>query len=230
MSVVLRCDHREKNAKELLRHEDIKWELLELGDFVIDIDGVPRVVIERKTLPDLAASVKDGRYKNQKIRLLEQFSISCLFYVIEGNVTYNDCNGVLINGISYGALQGCIINTMIRDGIKIFFTNDSTETCELVCKIYERMKKDPSKYCNSSSGISVSTGKRKIASKHECYIAQLCQIPGISNITACAIAQKYPTMLQLITNSSKLGFDDVKIGKKSLSKSLIQRLHEFLYD
>ena len=32
------------------------------------------IIIERKTVEDLAASIKDGRYREQKARLLKHFS------------------------------------------------------------------------------------------------------------------------------------------------------------
>ena len=41
-----------------------------LGDVIIcDDDGSERMIIERKTLNDLAASIKDGRYEEQGYRL-----------------------------------------------------------------------------------------------------------------------------------------------------------------
>ena len=46
-------------------------EPLHIGDIIIcDDDGVELVLIEGKTLNDLASSIKDGRYKEQKYRLL----------------------------------------------------------------------------------------------------------------------------------------------------------------
>jgi hypothetical protein len=40
------------------------------GDIVITVDGVPLLLIERKTDADLVASIKDGRQRSQKVRML----------------------------------------------------------------------------------------------------------------------------------------------------------------
>ena len=43
---------------------------LPLGDIIIcDDKGTEKLIIERKTLSDLAASIRDGRYKEQKVGL-----------------------------------------------------------------------------------------------------------------------------------------------------------------
>jgi len=55
----------------ITKFKDIKLvsETLPLGDIIIN-DGINDcIIIERKTLSDLAASIKDGRYEEQSYRL-----------------------------------------------------------------------------------------------------------------------------------------------------------------
>ena len=69
-------DNREQKIKQKLTVEKypfISYENLELGDILVKYDNELLLIIERKTLSDLASSVKDGRYKQQKIRLLNNF-------------------------------------------------------------------------------------------------------------------------------------------------------------
>ena len=40
-----------------------------LGDIIICDEEVDKIIIERKTLYDLAASIRDGRYAEQSFRL-----------------------------------------------------------------------------------------------------------------------------------------------------------------
>ena len=54
---------------------------LPLGDVLLPRSGA---VVERKTLEDLAASIKDGRWREQRTRLLE--SGAPVFYIVEGVV------------------------------------------------------------------------------------------------------------------------------------------------
>ena len=45
-------------------------ENLPLGDIIIcDNEGNEKIIVERKSLADLAASIRDGRYKEQSFRL-----------------------------------------------------------------------------------------------------------------------------------------------------------------
>jgi len=42
---------------------------LDIGDIII-YNGSYKLIIERKTINDLVSSIKDGRYREQKMRLL----------------------------------------------------------------------------------------------------------------------------------------------------------------
>lgn len=65
---------------------------LSVGDFLWVIDSKPRgtlvldYIIERKLADDLAASISDGRYKQQKYRL-KNSGISNCYYIYEGHPT-----------------------------------------------------------------------------------------------------------------------------------------------
>jgi len=84
-------DQRENKIKNLLEEdENIEYTNLDLGDFVFKIKDEIVLIIERKTVEDLAASIKDGRYREQKSRLLANFSKHQILYIIEGNVTKNN--------------------------------------------------------------------------------------------------------------------------------------------
>jgi ERCC4-type nuclease len=62
-------------------------EVLPLGDFIIkDDDDRTLAIVERKSLADLLASIKDSRYEERSYRLSnsDEFSPSQVIYVIEG--------------------------------------------------------------------------------------------------------------------------------------------------
>lgn len=62
---------------------------LNIGDFVWLLDGkVLNYIIERKKADDLASSIIDGRYKEQKYRL-KMSNIKNVFYLFEGHATTN---------------------------------------------------------------------------------------------------------------------------------------------
>jgi len=88
----LLIDNREpKGLKELLgvRLKNTEIGNLDIGDFIIKNDNDETVMIfERKSISDLIASIKDGRYNEQSFRL-SQFPLNnhFIYYIIEGNLT-----------------------------------------------------------------------------------------------------------------------------------------------
>ena len=131
-------DNREKYLIKALDNLNTKYkkENLELGDIVFKYDNKIALLIERKTLDDLSASIRDGRYKEQKVRLLNtNINKINIMYLIEGNFN----NKSKINGMSSDSLLGSIANTMFRDNIRVYMTNNLTETCNLLLKINKNL-------------------------------------------------------------------------------------------
>ena len=104
--VILLMDVREMNGagkkkqmEGLLRSVGVKYEQrnLHLGDmmWIVRRPGTTGeenelaldYVAERKTVPDLVASVTDGRYEEQKYRLRKQNIVRQVIYLLEGNIS-----------------------------------------------------------------------------------------------------------------------------------------------
>ena len=91
-------DDREHTLMKLLvalkRDYGYNYELisnkLDLGDIIISTnEGEELMIIERKSLNDLASSIKDGRYAEQSYRLngCSQHNHN-IVYLVEGNFTF----------------------------------------------------------------------------------------------------------------------------------------------
>lgn len=193
-------DNRETACLAYLGNHSNQFDVkpLDIGDFVFsDEDGVIRFLFERKTLGDMVASVKDGRYSEQKSRLLgyraEHPSVY-LAYILESSeysflpdFTYR--NGSVTNK----TMTGMLINTSLRDGIFIWFTRNVQETCELLLNIHRRLVESPEKYLKiDSKNYESNAGKINVKKKINndtrfCFISQLACIPGISNKKAIMI-------------------------------------------
>jgi ERCC4-type nuclease len=76
-------DNRERDILNIL--SDFKTANLDHGDIMITHNSQVFAIFERKTLSDLAASIKDGRYHNQKKSLLESYDANKLYYIISSN-------------------------------------------------------------------------------------------------------------------------------------------------
>lgn len=187
MGVRMKIDHRESKIKALINKESvtcpIEFENMEHGDIIIYYADIPVYVFERKTIPDLRASINDGRYRNQKLKMMDQYHRGQIYYIIEG-----DCP------LTEEGVTGAIINTMLRDKIGIFRTKDIYDTLRLLYDVVNRFQKDPHKYissCDDQLRPSLTNRKESI------FVNMLCQIPHISVKTANAIQAKYTSFEDL---------------------------------
>ena len=107
--------HECKLKDHFSSHEHIKFQLLEVGDIILYKESKPILVIERKTLADLYSSIKDGRWKEQKARLISNFPTYKILYLIENMHINAHC-------INQKTIIGSLINTLLRDNIKLIFS------------------------------------------------------------------------------------------------------------
>lgn len=205
-------DHREQSLKEYFKEHvqvfPVTYENLEYADVNIHIDGELFLVIERKTLPDLVASIKDGRYKKQKQNLLSKLRRDQIIYLIEGSFDYTDTSNVTIGGITKKIVLSSIINTLLRDNIKVVTTKDTSDTIQCIIGMCSRIHEDPNKYRLGSAADqadlvvqilpSLKIDKTDKIDKKRCFFNQLCQVPGVSAKTAEAITKKYECLYHFI--------------------------------
>jgi ERCC4-type nuclease len=135
------------------RHE-IKSERLPLGDIILhDPAGQGRdiVLFERKTLNDLAASIQDGRYKEQSFRLLQQSSSDTatagfhphnIVYIIEGDIGQYEAKRNKNNRITKTALQSAMVSLLYYKGFSVVRTMNLGETAELILNFADKVAKE----------------------------------------------------------------------------------------
>lgn len=96
---------------------DIEVRRLAVGDYLVD----GRLLFERKTLPDLVLSIKDGRLFNQALRLAASPLRAAL--VIEG--TARDLAG---SGMRWEAVQGALVTVALFIGLPLLRSRTPVET------------------------------------------------------------------------------------------------------
>ena len=131
MKVELIVDNREKAIIPLLKSPFDKNNL-DIGDFQILVNDKLTVLIERKTLMDLSISIIDGRYREQKKRILAQ-SIPKVIYLIEGDMNHYK------GSIPKDTIISTIVNCTLRDNINILLTSSFDETACLIDKMYKNL-------------------------------------------------------------------------------------------
>jgi ERCC4-type nuclease len=109
----------------------IKKEQLAIGDIILEDDkGEVIIIFERKTLYDLAASIRDGRYNEQSFRLdKENIHNHNIVYIIEGDIErYIEKKG----RVSKKTLISCMFSLLYYKGFSVFRTNSICETADVV--------------------------------------------------------------------------------------------------
>jgi ERCC4-type nuclease len=120
-----------REAREIRKINKMKIEQLHIGDIVFEDDsGSPILIFERKTLNDLAASIKDGRYTEQSFRLdKEDIHNHNIIYIIEGDIErYNEKR----THISKKTLMSSIFSLLYYKGFSVIRTNTIFETADSV--------------------------------------------------------------------------------------------------
>ena len=158
---MLIIDNREIKLIELLKTGQVQYttENLLISDIIIKHtinNDTPMneitytLLCERKTLTDMIASIKDGRYKEQKIRLQAELvnNISSqnklkIVYILEGlqNELRLPQDKTIINGV--------IISSIFRDGIPIIQTANLQETFNMIIRLQDRITKNPNEIFTS---------------------------------------------------------------------------------
>lgn len=173
---------------------EIKKEQLDIGDIIIKYENIT-YIYERKTINDLLSSIKDGRYSEQKIRLLSNYEN--INYIIEGDDIISSKNIYNQN-----ILSSIYLYTIYRDKINIFFTKNIEETATFILLLASKISDNSEKFLNNEKkyidNIKIKLKKTDNIDVETCYILQLSQIPNISKKIATNIKNKYPTIRDLL--------------------------------
>lgn len=212
MPIELLIDMREARLHGLLQQrlspEDqacIRVVPLEVGDAEVrHTDPDIRIIIERKTEKDLGASLKDGRYHEQKARMMSTLRPQHCIYLVEN--PYKPTFGArAASACSLSAYQGAVIHTMFRDGIHVVITRDTSDTADWIATIFEKCRANPSKFLPLDvpetpyiACSKIKTRRLENVDRSTCYLLQLGQLPGVSHKLAQAIASAYPSWRRLL--------------------------------
>ena len=251
----LKIDNREKKLIKLLeglktqfnlKNIDLVVEVLDIGDFIIcDDKGHEKIIIERKSLNDLASSIKDGRYVEQSLRLS---SLSLhnhnIIYLIEGNLScWTNRYKVQAN-----TLHSAIFSLNYYKGFSVHKTNDITETAEYLLRMCDKMSRstkktpyykdgeinDNKKIPNNYVDVIKKVKKDNITPANISEII-LSQIPGISSKTSKVIVNHFGSLYQLLDSLNKdqkcmdnICFVTDNGTKRKISKTAIRNIVQYL--
>jgi crossover junction endonuclease MUS81 len=246
--MIIKVDNREQELLKQINQlvlftpsfKQLKVEVasLPLGDIIISDDTEDKIIIERKCLNDLLASIKDGRYEEQSYRLngLDHHNHN-IYYMIEGDV--NKMNRFKDNKIDKLTLYSAMVSLNYFKGFSVMRTFSVEESAVFICNTANKLSKSETSgkkayfennklHIKQSLNLDVTNendnqqqegGEKVIIETEQSdkdYInvvkkvkkenitpdniaeIMLCQIPGISSVTAIAIMNKFKTIPNLI--------------------------------
>jgi ERCC4-type nuclease len=254
----------------------IKSETLPIGDIIICDDKEDKLVIERKSVSDLLASIKDGRYEEQSYRLngLNHHNHN-IIYLIEGDV--NRVNRFKSdNKVEKLTLYSAMLSLNYYKGFSVFRSFSLEETATIICNMAYKIAKDPTKKPFFQNAMAISQPIAQVSLENSSEVVDsdnvpintlpvegdqsekdyvgvikkvkkenitpenigeimLCQIPGISTVTALAIMEKYkslPNLIKELENNNECLKDitstNAKGQTRKINKTSITNIVRFL--
>lgn len=232
--------------------DEVKIETLPAGDFwIVDNENQPICIIERKSVSDLSASICDGRFAEQRNRLLEHADRVIIVYIIEGSLAQP-------TRVHMRSLCGSLENLTLKYNIRIIPTGNKIQTMTTIASIFQKFKNGqlqavttrPSPVgelststqdspVNNSTHDS-STVIMRVKSKMQALenvpaIAQmLVAIPGVSSKLAMCISEHYTRAADIVLAISQdrdavqKTLSDISVGKRRVSKTVVERIIEWL--
>jgi ERCC4-type nuclease len=249
--VLVTVDTREDDLWDLMEpwREGGEWKAerapLDVGDVRISVrveeEWKEVVVLERKSAEDLGASQRDGRYREQRARLLAKRGGGVLVaYVVEvppwsPSLTRTWCRGVFTEV----HLQTAMVRLPLRYGIPVFQAQGPKETLQWIRRIVAQLCEDPLVF---QTGISQDASQiaatyteaihvKKAANmdSHRMLGTVLRTLPGVGLTAADAIVQHVKGSFPALYALSEEELASIGTGKRKVGKALAKKLWTFFH-
>jgi len=238
---------------------EIIKENIPLGDVIIydgtgtgNCTGKEKIIIERKSLADLASSIRDGRYAEQSFRLNESsLHNHTIYYAIEGDLrTYKPFQGKGV--VDKKALLSSMVSMSYFKGFSVHRTINIDETAEWIVQFAYKLHKEgvdakcyyvqaqqqeqtqlpTQEYAEVCKNNRI---KKNNITPDNIGAIMLSQIPNVSSGTATTIIEKFGNITLLIKalNESTTALDGISSTTKNgqsrkISKTSIANIYTYL--
>jgi len=216
-------DTREHDAIALLHDVPIEIKQLPVGDIWIG-----DLIIERKSIRDLEASILDGRYREQRGRILAycQENKTQPLYILEGGLSSH--TGRLTTAV----IMKFINRLVFHYNMPVVQTGSLVETVELLKTIQEQQQEKPESLQRKTDLIKVADGlhvQKKVNAQdpRQFSIACLSQTPGVSVKMAEALVEAFGS-LKGVMDASVKDIENVKVGARKVGPVVSKRVKELL--
>ncbi len=223
---------------------------LELGDICFqqiteDLSGVEHtqtlVLLERKSAEDLGASQKDGRYREQRARLLAARGAgTAIGYILEippwsPTLSRSWCRSAFTEVHA----QQAIVRLQLRYDIPIFQAADMKGTVQWIRRIAGALVKDPAVFkegiagdrCAAAAAYTESIHVKKAAnnSPERIFHALLLSIPGVGKTAVDALATATQSSFATLYTKTEEELAATPMGKRKLGKAVAHTIYSALH-
>ena len=229
---MLTIDNREHDLIRLLTTLKVEHDVQQLpvGDIWIrgETPSQGGLVMERKSIRDLEASILDGRYREQRGRILAHCQAEDghkqPLYLLEGSLSKT-------RTLPSSTIMKHISRLALRYQIPVLQTSSVQETAMLVQSLMEQWKEDPTALQRTTELVKVSDGihvQKKANAADTFAVGCLVQCPGVSVKIAEAILAATGGTLRGVMDTESAVIAEIKVGTRRVGPAVAGRLCEYL--
>ena len=233
-------DIRERKLVEELKAMEVPFSTmaLEVGDILIqDAEGLPLLVAERKSHADFASSLLDGRYREQRARLMATRGQGvAVLYMLEGIWTTN-LDFTYPGGCTEVQLQRLTSRLILRYGMPVLQTRNVKDTAHWCRRLLDQLTDNQKVFhpeglaaettaAMSTYTATFSTVKKGNKTASSVAVGMLSAVPGLGLKRVTALLE-----VKSIAELCLMTVEDIAallVGGKKLGTSIATSLKEAL--
>jgi ERCC4-type nuclease len=236
LSLIL--DVRETRLAEALTGLKVPYTTanLDVGDFLIqNAEGEPLLVAERKSHADFAASNTDGRYREQRARLMAvRGSGVAVLYILEG--IWSETEGRRYGSLTEANLKRLTTRLILRYGMPVLAGDSLMDTARWCRTLLAQLTDDPTVFqpesaaaaADAMSGFTaaISTVKKGNKTAGGTAAAMLSAIPGLGGKRVAGLLE-LKSIAELVSLSAA-ELAELSVGGKRVGPALGKTIAEAL--
>ncbi|KAL5708242.1 Crossover junction endonuclease mus81 [Ranunculus cassubicifolius] len=193
----------------IARHKQLE------DEYVLDF------IVERKEVDDLCTSIRDNRYRDQKLRLL-RCGLQKLIYVVEGDPNASE---------AAESIKTACFTTEILEGFDVQRTSGLSDTLRkyghltlAITRHYTQLgskekAQNPIRTCPSFDYFLEKCEDLEKMTVSDVFAIQLMQVPQVTEEIALAVVSLYPTVISLAQAYSVIDGDTRKQEEMLMNQS-----------
>lgn len=216
-----------KNSKDV--NIVLESKALDIGDICFYVDDTLTHIWERKTPQDLASSITDGRFRDQKARCVAYRELHPsveLGFIIEGPFTK-------MRAGTEPRVRGALCNLALNPAFSVLPTKDTQWTAQCLVNMLGKVQLGSEPIAGQQPVDAQLWVPRKMKTPRDIFMIQLLCLPGIGNAAAVFLSNEFECMHRFMTRLSsesdaQAWLANVKINKRVMGQNKARVILETL--